>query len=156
MGDTISVYSNGTLLGTAEVGNTGTWVFTPPALAEGNNVLTIRETDPAGNESGLSTGFTIVVDTVSTTPAITNVTDNVGNAATTIVSGDPTNDATPTLSGTAEANSVVKIFDGGTQIAVVTADGTGARTFTPDTALSEGPHAFTVTATDPQGNVSGI
>ncbi|MFP2431892.1 BapA/Bap/LapF family large adhesin [Enterobacter ludwigii] len=156
VGDTISVYSNGTLLGTAEVGNTGTWVFTPPALAEGNNVLTIRETDPAGNESGLSTGFTIVVDTVSTTPAITNVTDNVGNAATTIVSGDPTNDATPTLSGTAEANSVVKIFDGGTQIAVVTADGTGAWTFTPDTALSEGPHAFTVTATDPQGNVSQV
>ncbi|WP_210454921.1 Ig-like domain-containing protein, partial [Pantoea ananatis] len=98
----------------------------------------------------------IVVDTVSTTPAITNVTDNVGNAATTIVSGDPTNDATPTLSGTAEANSVVKIFDGGTQIAVVTADGTGAWTFTPDTALSEGPHAFTVTATDPQGNVSQV
>ncbi|MDP5160239.1 BapA/Bap/LapF family large adhesin, partial [Enterobacter ludwigii] len=156
VGDTISVYSNGNLLGTALVGNTGTWVFTPPALAEGNNVLTIRETDPAGNESGLSTGFTIVVDTVSTTPAITNVTDNVGNAATTIVSGDPTNDATPTLSGTAEANSVVKIFDGGTQIAVVTADGTGAWTFTPDTALGEGPHAFTVTATDPQGNVSQV
>ncbi|MBA7773087.1 MULTISPECIES: BapA/Bap/LapF family large adhesin [Enterobacter] len=156
VGDTISVYSNGTLLGTALVGNTGTWVFTPPALAEGNNVLTIRETDPAGNESGLSIGFTIVVDTVSTTPVITNVTDNVGNAATTVVSGNPTNDATPTLSGTAEANSVVKIFDGGTQIAVVTADGTGAWTFTPDTALSEGPHAFTVTATDPQGNVSQV
>lgn len=156
VGDTISVYSNGVLLGTTQVGSTGTWSYTTPVLAEGNNVLTIRETDPAGNQSGDSTGFTIVVDTISTTPVITNVTDNVGNAPTTVVSGDPTNDATPTITGTADANSVVTIFDGGTQIAVVTADGTGAWSFTPETALGEGLHSFTAIATDPQGNVSQV
>lgn len=157
VGDTISVYNNGTLLGSAVVGNTGTWSFTPPSpLAEGTHVLTIRETDPAGNQSAPSAGFTVVVDTVSTTPVITNVTDDVGNSATTVVSGTPTNDATPTLSGTAEANSVVTIFDGGTQIGVVTADGTGAWTFTTDTALAEGSHSFTAQATDPQGNVSAV
>ena len=157
VGDTISVYNTGTLLGSAVVGNTGTWSFTPPSpLAEGTHVLTIRETDPAGNQSAPSAGFTVVVDTVSTTPVITNVTDDVGNSATTVVSGTPTNDATPTLSGTAEANSVVTIFDGGTQIGVVTADGTGAWTFTPDTALAEGSHSFTAQATDPQGNVSAV
>ncbi|EML1452266.1 BapA prefix-like domain-containing protein [Enterobacter kobei] len=157
VGDTISVYNNGTLLGSAVVVNTGTWSFTPPSpLAEGTHVLTIRETDPAGNQSAPSAGFTVVVDTVSTTPVITNVTDDVGNTATTVVSGTPTNDATPTLSGTAEANSVVTIFDGGTQIGVVTADGTGAWTFTPDTALAEGSHSFTAQATDPQGNVSAV
>lgn len=157
VGDTISVYNNGTLLGSVVVGNTGTWSFTPPSsLAEGTHVLTIRETDPAGNQSAPSAGFTVVVDTVSTTPVITNVTDDVGNTATTVVSGTPTNDATPTLSGTAEANSVVTIFDGGTQIGVVTADGTGAWTFTPETALAEGSHSFTAQATDPQGNVSAV
>lgn len=156
VGDTISVYSNGVLLGTTQVGSTGTWSYTTPVLAEGNNVLTIRETDPAGNQSGDSTGFTIVVDTLSTTPVITSVTDNVGNAPTTVVSGDPTNDATPTITGTADANSVVTIFDGGTQIAVVTADGTGAWSFTPETALGEGLHSFTAIATDPQGNVSQV
>lgn len=97
-----------------------------------------------------------MVDSVSATPVITNVTDNVGNAATTVVSGELTNDATPTLTGTADANSVVTIFDGGTQIAVVTADSTGAWTFTPDTALGEGSHSFTVRATDPQGNLSAV
>lgn len=153
-GDTISIYSNGTLLGTTVVGQTGNWSFTPSALAEGNNVLTIRETDPAGNQSAPSAGFTIVVDTSSTTPVIVNVTDDVGNTATTVVSGNTTNDATPTLSGTAEANSVVTIFDGNTQIGIVTADGTGAWSFTPETALVEGSHSFTVKATDPQGNVS--
>ncbi|MCK7453679.1 BapA/Bap/LapF family large adhesin [Enterobacter chengduensis] len=156
VGDTISVYNNGTLLGSVVVGNTGTWSFTTPVLTDGANVLTIRETDPAGNQSASSAGFTVVVDTLSTTPVITNVTDDVGNAATTIVSGSPTNDATPTLSGTAEANSVVTIFDGGTQIAVVTADASGAWTFTPDTALGEGSHSFTVRATDPLGNVSAV
>ncbi|WP_080460159.1 BapA/Bap/LapF family large adhesin, partial [Enterobacter cloacae] len=156
VGDTISIYNNGTLLGSVVVGNTGTWSYTTPVLTEGNHVLTIRETDPAGNQSGPSAGFTVVVDSVSATPVITNVTDNVGNTATTVVSGSETNDATPTLSGTADANSVVTIFDGGTQIAVVTADGTGAWTFTPDTALGEGSHSFTVRATDPQGNVSAV
>lgn len=156
VGDTISIYNNGVLLDSVVIGNTGTWSYTTPVLAEGNHVLTIRETDPAGNQSGPSAGFTVVVDSVSATPVITNVTDNVGNAATTVVSGELTNDATPTLTGTADANSVVTIFDGGTQIAVVTADNTGTWTFTPDTALGEGSHSFTVRATDPQGNLSAV
>ena len=154
VGDTISIYNNGVLLDSVVVGNTGTWSYTTPDLPEGSNVLTIRETDPAGNQSGPSADFTIVVDSISTTPVITSVTDNVGNTATPVASGSETNDATPTLSGTADANSIVTIFDGATQIAVVTADGTGAWSFTPETALVEGPHAFTVQATDPQGNLS--
>ncbi|MBE4871516.1 MULTISPECIES: BapA/Bap/LapF family large adhesin [Enterobacter] len=154
VGDTISIYNNGVLLDSVVVGNTGTWSYTTPTLPEGSNVLTIRETDPAGNQSGPSADFTIVVDSISTTPVITSVTDNVGNTATPVASGSETNDATPTLSGTADANSIVTIFDGATQIAVVTADGTGAWSFTPETALVEGPHAFTVQATDPQGNLS--
>lgn len=156
VGDTISIYNNGVLLDSVVVGNTGTWSYTTPALPEGSNVLTIRETDPAGNQSGPSADFTIVVDTLSTTPVITSVTDNMGNTATPIVSGSETNDATPTLTGTADANSVVTIFDGATQIGVVTADGTGAWSFTPETALIEGSHSFTVLATDPQGNVSEV
>lgn len=153
-GDTISVYSNGTLLGSVLVGPTGAWSFTPPgALAEGSNALTIRATDPAGNQSGASAPFTIVVDTVSTTPVIVGAEDNVGTTEN-IPTNGVTNDTTPTLSGTAEANSVIAIFEGATQIGTAIANGSGAWTFTPAAALSEGSHTFTVKATDPQGNVS--
>jgi len=153
-GDTLSVYSNGVLLGSVLVGSTGTWSFTPPsALAEGSNALTIRATDPAGNQSGDSPAFTIVVDTISTTPVIVGAEDNVGTIEN-IPTNGVTNDTTPTLSGTAEANSISAIFEGATQIGTATANSSGAWTFTPTAALSEGSHTFTVKATDPQGNVS--
>jgi hypothetical protein len=128
VGDTISIYNNGVLLGSVESAIPAPGA-TPRRPAEGNHVLTIRETDPAGNQSGPSAGFTVVVDSVSATPVITNVTDNVGNAATTVVSGSETTTPRQPFQGT-DANSVVTIFDGGTQIAVVTADNTGAWTFT--------------------------
>ena len=39
-----------------------------------------------------------------------------------------TNDTTPTISGTAEANSTVAIFDGATQIGTTTTDSAGQTT----------------------------
>lgn len=154
-GDTITIYNNGTAIGTVVVGSTGTWSFTPGgALGEGNHALTISATDPAGNESAQSPAFNIVVDTVSTTPVIVGADDNVGTVTGNVPTGGTTNDTTPTLSGTAEANSSVAIFEGSTQIGTATANNLGNWTFTPTTPLTEGSHTFTVVATDPQGNVS--
>lgn len=154
-GDTITIYNNGISLGSVVVGPTGTWSFTPGgALTEGNHALTISATDPAGNASAQSPAFNIVVDTVSTTPVIVGADDNVGTVTGNIPTGTTTNDTTPTLSGTAEANSSVAIFEGSTQIGTATANGQGDWTFTPVTPLGEGTHTFTVVATDPQGNVS--
>lgn len=153
-GDTISVYDNGNLLGSAVVGATGAWSFTPSAaLSNDTHTLTIRATDPAGNQGPASAPFDIIVDTVSTTPVITGAEDNVGTVVN-VPSGGETNDATPVLSGTAEANSTIAIFEGATQIGTVQANASGAWTFTPSSALGEGNHTFNVIATDPLGNVS--
>ena len=66
-----------------------------------------------------------------------------------------TNDPTPTVSGLAEPNSLITIYEGATPLGPPTpADSSGHWTFTPSTALSEGSHALTATATA-DGNVSG-
>lgn len=84
---------------------------------------------------------------------LTSILDDVGNAATPVANGGITNDAQPTLSGTAEAGSTVKIFDNGVQIGSVIATG-GAWSYTPSPALGNGPHTLTFTATDATGNAS--
>ena len=101
-----------------------------------------------------SASFSLTIDTTPPAlPVLTSILDDVGNAATPVANGGLTNDAQPTLSGTAEAGSTVKIFDNGVQIGSVTATG-GAWSFTPSPALGNGSHNLTFTATDAAGNVS--
>ena len=64
-----------------------------------------------------------------------------------------TNDNTLTLTGTAEANSTVKVYDGATLLGSATANGTGAWSYTT-AALANGAHSLTATATDAAGNTS--
>ena len=64
-----------------------------------------------------------------------------------------TNDSTPTLTGTAEANATVKVYDGATLLGTTTANGSGAWSFTT-AALANGAHSLTAIATDVAGNTS--
>lgn len=66
-----------------------------------------------------------------------------------------TNDTTPTLTGTAEANATITVsssVDG--VLGTTPADGTGSWSFTPGAALTSGTHFITLTATDAAGNTS--
>ena len=63
-----------------------------------------------------------------------------------------TNDNTLVLTGTAEANATVKVFDGANQLGSATANGSGAWSYTT-AALANGTHSLTATATDAAGNV---
>ena len=59
------------------------------------------------------------------------------------------------LTGPAEANSTVTIFDGGTQLATVTASAVGAWSYTTTGSITNSSvHTFTATASDPAGNSS--
>src|SRR4029078_56318 len=64
-----------------------------------------------------------------------------------------TNDNTLTLTGSAEANATVKVYDGVTLLGSVTADGSGNWSYTT-AALANGAHSLTATATDVAGNTS--
>jgi hypothetical protein len=63
-----------------------------------------------------------------------------------VLGDDITNDNTLILSGTATANSSVKVFDETMQLGTVTATGSGAWSFAT-AVLADGSHSFTATAT---------
>ncbi len=83
------------------------------------------------------------------------VTDNVGAIQGPLASGDYTDDATPTLSGTGtNPGNTVEIWDNGTKIGEAIVDQDGNWTFTPGMPLAEGDHSFTVIERDSKGNTS--
>lgn len=157
-GSTVSIYDGSTLLGTALVQSNNSWSFTPTTpLANGSHTFTVTATDAAGNTSGATAGFSVVVDTTAPTqPSISSIIDDIGPNTGPIGSNQPTNDARPTLNGITEANARVDIYDNGSFVTSVTADGSGNWSYTPTTALAQGTHSFTITATDSAGNTSGI
>ncbi|CAO1661502.1 hypothetical protein NYA30BAC_01288 [Halomonas sp. NYA30] len=111
--------------------------------------------DGAGNTLAAFTGGTS--HTVDTVPPAAPATPDLDAGSDSGISNsdDTTNDTTPTLSGTAEANAIVTVSSSlDNQLGTVTADGNGDWAFTPSSALSEGTHNITVTATDVAGNVS--
>ncbi|MDU4658473.1 MAG: Ig-like domain-containing protein [Klebsiella oxytoca] len=95
----------------------------------------------------------VTIDTTAPSASAPEVTDDVAGHTGPLASGDLTNDATPTLSGTAEAGATVTIYDGDTVLGTVVAGEDGRWSFTPDT-LDEGSHSLSTTVTDKAGNVS--
>ncbi len=132
---------------------TGQFSGTPPV---GFTFIDVRVT--ASDGSAMATDvFQISAGPIDTTPpappVIATVTDNVGTITGTVPAGGVTDDAVLVLSGTAEPNSTLNLYDGVTLIGTVTADGAGNWTFTT-AALPQATHAFTATATDGAGNTS--
>ncbi|WP_058969105.1 Ig-like domain-containing protein [Type-D symbiont of Plautia stali] len=153
-GSTVTISDGTNVLGTVTVGANGSWSFTSPTLDDGTHSLTTTVTDPAGNTGPASTPITFEVDT--TAPDAVNdliVADDAGDVQDQLVSGDTTDDNTPTLSGTAEAGALINIYDGSVLLGNVTVNQDGSWSFTTP-ALNNGQHTFTVTVTDAAGNVS--
>lgn len=114
--------------------------------------LTANITDVAGNEglesAPLSLTLDISIPAAPSAPDLDVASDNgISN------SDNITNDNTPTLSGTAETGSTVKLYDGAIEIGSGTATTEGAWSIT-SSLLSDGAHAITAQATDAAGNAS--
>ncbi|WP_259740620.1 Ig-like domain-containing protein, partial [Pseudomonas poae] len=123
-------------------------------LKDGEHSFSTVVEDPAGNRSPESDPIDFIVDTSGVNVAITHAVDNVGSVIGNLSSGGVTDDTTPTLQGTATANSQVKIHDAtGAQIGQVTASADGSWSFEVP-VLSEGSHSFTAIATNAAGTQS--
>jgi hypothetical protein len=118
-------------------------VFSPDtALSEGFHQLKAIATDSAGTASAPSPARYFMLDTVP--PAAPEV-----HSPKAIV-----NTLTPTIAGTAEAESTVTVWLDGVEVGTALADETGAWHLTPASALAEGRHRAVAIAMDSAGNTS--
>ena len=146
---TVKVYDGATLLGSATANGAGAWSFTTAALADGAHSLTANATDAAGNTGVASAALSVTIDTAApAVPTITSFSTGYGT-----VGDGVTNANVLTLTGTAEANATVKVYDGATLLGSATANGAGAWSFTT-AALTNGAHSLSATASDVAGNTS--
>src|SRR5207248_6063771 len=119
-GSTVKLYTNATC--TSAVAASGTAAaFAAPGLAvavaeDSSTTFYATATDAAGNASGCSSGATYVED--STPPATPS--------SLAVSPASPANDNSPTISGTAEAGSTVKLFTNASCTSAVAASGTSA------------------------------
>ncbi|AWN43005.1 Ig-like domain-containing protein [Methylobacterium durans] len=140
-GATVTLFDGTTIVGTGTVGPGGTFTVSPAApLAEGAHTLTVQLTDAAGNAGAVSAPLSLVVDTLA--PGVPVITTAPGT----------TGDSTPTIAGTAEPGSMITVSNGGAILGTTMTDGSGRWSFTPGSALADGPAAITATATDAAGN----
>ena len=149
-GASVLLKEGATVLGTATADANGDWTIASPVLAEGLHSITATIIDAAGNENPAAAALAVTVDTGTPAPTITGFTEDTGTTGDGRTIGPLQH-----LTGTAEANSTVTIFDGATPLGTAIADGSGAWSF--DTAvLGLGTHSFTATAVDLAGNASGV
>ncbi len=142
---TIKVFDGTTQIGTATTNSSGAWSYTTAALKDGSHSLTAKATNASGGTSAASSALTLKIDTTApTAPTIATSASTAAKAAGTAAN-------TVTLTGTAEANSTIKVFDGSTQIGTATANNSGSWTYTTG-ALASGNHSLTSKAMDVAGN----
>ncbi|WP_313505672.1 Ig-like domain-containing protein [Stutzerimonas kunmingensis] len=135
-----------------------TATFTPTAGTDAGSasisVAAGSYADAAQNTGGAGVSPALMVDTLA--PAAPSAPDlAAGSDSGAFNEDNVTRSTTPTLTGTAEPNSTVWLYDtdGATVLGTTTADGSGNWSIT-STTLAEGAHTLTTKATDAVGNVS--
>ncbi|MBR0801686.1 RHS repeat protein, partial [Bradyrhizobium jicamae] len=112
-GSKVLVFDGATQIGTATVGTNGTWSFATGTLADGTHAFTSEAVDAAGNVSTVSSALKVTVDTVApNAPVLLSDTLTTSNRVV--------------VSGTAEAGSTIKLYEGSTLLGttVVASNGT--------------------------------
>ncbi|MBS3048423.1 Ig-like domain-containing protein [Enterobacter mori] len=154
-GDVVFIYDGDKLVDSVTVGPANTWNFTLPQQNNGTElVLTAVFQSPTGVKSAPTAPWNLTIDTEApNVPVITGMYDDAGAL---IADGSRSRDTTPELRGTAEKDSLVKIYVPGSKepIGSVYADANGDwKWISP--VLSDAQHDFYVKAQDKAGNVSG-
>lgn len=139
-GSTVKFFDGTIQIGSTTTDSSGNWDYITKVLTDAKHTLTATATNTSGQTSVASSALAVTVDTKAPT-APTMASHTVNSASQAVVSGS------------AEASSVVKVFDGTSQIGSATTNSSGVWTYTT-AALAAGSHSLTATATDAAGNTS--
>ncbi|WP_180270452.1 Ig-like domain-containing protein, partial [Pseudoalteromonas sp. 3D05] len=145
---------------TASSGNSsfqinGSIIETQATISAGSYIVCVQSYD---GSTSFQEAFTITISDDVAPSAPTSLDLNAASDSGSSNTDNYTNDTTPTLSGSAEAGSTVKLFSsvtGNTVIGTGTATG-GTWEITTSTLTSNTTHTFTATATDASNNISSI
>ena len=137
---TVTVYDGATKLGTTTASSTGSWDYITGVLTDAKHMLTATETNSSDQTSVASAPLAVTVDTHAP-------------AAPVVASDSVVNTNHVQLSGTAEANSSITVYNGSTLVGTGTASSSGEWSITTS-ALSNGTPTLTAKAADVAGNVS--
>jgi hypothetical protein len=152
---TVGLFDGATLLGSVSVAaNATTWsIPSTVQLTDDVHHLTARTIDAAGNLSAPSDELVVTIDTlapVASAPILAAASDSGRSNADNV-----TNVTKPVLTGVTEAGATVTLFDSTTAVGTVVADGNGAWSLAPTSALLAGVHNLNIKITDVAGNISG-
>ena len=152
-GASIALFDGSTQVGAAVADQDGNWSIAARALSNGAHKLTVKVTDIAGNVSASSAALALAIDTKAPgaptaldLPAIYDTGSSNGDNKTAI--------SAPAITGKAEANSLVSLYDGASLLGSTMADNTGAWKIVSAVSLGAGMHSLTAKAMDVAGNVS--
>ena len=125
-GSTVQVFDGGTQIGTTAADTNGAWSFATETLVDGSHIFTSRAVDAAGNVSAPSTVLSVSVDTLA--PVAPTLTSGTAGAVNAMI-----------VSGTAEAGSSVRLYEGSTLLGSSVAEPSGAWNVTTG-SLTQGQH----------------
>ncbi|MBF0124899.1 MAG: hypothetical protein HQL60_06160, partial [Magnetococcales bacterium] len=140
-GATVELLKGSTSLGTGSVDYEGRWTVTVPKLSSGNNFITARQTDLAGNVGMFSVGLYVSVSGPARPTGLDLLaTDDTG----TYNDDNVTSKTALTITGTGAEGATVTLLDGSKSVgtAVVKSDGIWS---VPTKGLTDGVHDFTAT-----------
>jgi hypothetical protein len=159
-GSTVRLYgkedgaANATLLVSGPATNGVATLTSGQSLSDGTYTIHAEVTDQAGNVSSTNNIEVTIVTVDATAPGAPTGLDMAASSDTGSSNSDNvTSDNTPTINGSAEANSQVELFEGTTSRGTAQADGSGAWSIT-SSQLADGARSLTAKATDAAGNTS--
>lgn len=159
VGTVVNIFNGNTQLSSSTEGAGGGWVLsgtdwsftTRPILTDGLQSWSVRFNTPGSTTPVAQVPVSFTIDTVASGTVSPTIATNTG-ANPSIQAGSSTSDTTLGLSGTAEAGSTVRIFQGVTELGSGVLVGSSWSFTTP--ALGLGPRPLRVQFEDAVGNTS--